>query len=230
MSDFSDWTESYTQVASLSGDTPDWTQMASIVGGGGGGTDNATILDFALDGSWVQTVPWSLTFATSGYINGQVTLGVITVLKSITVTKTIVNVNSANAVVADENYIGLYSWAKATGDLTLVGATAAGACDSSFSATNAVFASINLSASVVLSAGVTYYGAILTNATVAGTPPVFSQIPSGYLSHTTTPAGAPLYGTSIATNLTALPATILAAAWSPNAYPGPGIPQLAFSP
>ena len=227
-----DWQTVVSIVPSVTAGAPDWEKVVVGPGGvpiSGGGGAGATLLDWALDGSWVQTIPASLCLNQQSYNNGMIQLGVITPLKAITVAKARIYVGGAQAVVADENYIGIYEWDATTGDLTLVAATAAGACDSPFSVGANAIIPIALSASVTLSASSTYYGAILVNPTVTSAPPTFLCLAYSVQPVMSTPAGAALFGASVALTYTSLPSTLTAAQWTQDPSTSLSLPQLAFS-
>ena len=149
-------------------DAPDWEKVVVGPGGsaiGGGGAD---FLDWHLDGSYLQTLPASLTTSSTYLTTAIVLLTKLAVTTAKTVSKCHFYVTgNGGTPVANQNYVGLYSYAPA-GAMTLVATTAAGACDAAFGSAATTPWTIDLAASASLAVGTDYYAAVLANTSVVG--------------------------------------------------------------
>ena len=193
-------------------DAPDWEHVVVGPGGSAVGGGGADYWDWALDGSLVQTWPNTLCFNTVNLSTYVIELTKFVVRSAKTVSKAMFYGQPiANPVIADQNYIGIYSYVLG-GAMTLLGVTPPGACDVPFGGTITTPITVDLVAPVALSPGTMYYAAVLCNTAFVGSGNLLAiDLPQDLITETFDGSAICYYTTPSTLAYTSLPASIAAA-------------------
>lgn len=147
-------------------DSPDWQTVVTGPGGGvvPGASPDGWTTQFWGTGAWTFP-PYVPTVPNTAFVNGRIYFTALPVSTTTTVsTISIVITTALTGPVANENYLGIYldSVYDPSGDnYTLVGATAAGTCDTYFTGAGTMY-NIPLASPVTLVAGQLYWIALLS--------------------------------------------------------------------
>ena len=171
--DAPDWQRIITTVAATGDvpDAPDWERIA--VGPGGtpvGPAPGGGIISVYYNAGFVGvTVDPNAAVNTSNHTEGVVALTIFSALATVAATGLTFLVYGGDAVTANQNFLGIYDVGQTTaGHATLLGATAAGVCDTPFA--NTGLHTVNFSSPIPLIEGESYYVGLLNNGGIPGFP------------------------------------------------------------